>query len=326
MNSGKQNGSLRKVRVLINPKSGLGVSFDVFWAVVEKHWSGEGVDVSYQFSHDIADGQSKALRAVEDGTDTILIAGGDGMVNSIGSVLTGTGTALGVIPTGSGNGFARHFGIPLDIPGAVKALAGANRCQIDVGTANRRPFFVTCSMAWDAAIVRSFETFPVRGILPYVFAGAAELIGYVAQPFEVSLDDGETLTFPDPIIFTAANLTQYGGGARIAPQALPDDGYMEMVVALRQDMPLLLANVGRLFNGTIDQIPQMLTRRFKRMDVRRKLAAPIQMDGELVEAGPNVEIRLLPKALTVLVPDATTTGNKPARDTWFTRGLGLTPS
>ena len=77
MNSGKQNGSLRKVRVLINPKSGLGVSFDVFWAVVEKHWSGEGVDVSYQFSHDIADGQSKALRAVEDGTDTILIAGGD---------------------------------------------------------------------------------------------------------------------------------------------------------------------------------------------------------------------------------------------------------
>ena len=83
---------------------------------------------------------------------------------------------------------------------------------------------------------------------------------------------------------------------------------------------------GSGLNGTIDQIPQMLTRRFKRMDVRRKLAAPIQMDGELVEAGPNVEIRLLPKALTVLVPDATTTGNKPARDTWFTRGLGLTPS
>ncbi len=306
MKAGEQKSRLRKVRVLINPKSGLGLSFDDFWAVVEKHWSREDVDVSYQFSNDIADGQSKALRAVEGGTDTILIAGGDGMVNSIGSVLTGTDAALGVIPTGSGNGFARHFGIPLDLPGAVKALAGANRCRIDVGTANGRPFFVTCSMAWDAAIVRSFEKFPVRGILPYVFAGAAELIGYVAQPFEVSLDDSETLSFPDPIIFTAANLTQYGGGARIAPQALSDDGYMEMVVALRQDMPLLLANVGRLFNGTIDQIPQILTRRFQRMDVRRKLAAPIQMDGELVEAGPNVEIRLLPNSLNVLVPAATT--------------------
>ena len=134
------------------------------------------------------------------------------------------------------------------------------------------------------------------------------MIGYVAQPFEVELDSRETLTFPQPIIFTVANLTQYGGGAQIAPQALPDDGFMEMVVVLRQDMPLLLANFGRLFNGTIDQIPQVLTRRFQSMNVRRKVAAPIQVDGELVEVGPNVEIRLLPQALTVLVPDASATG------------------
>jgi diacylglycerol kinase family enzyme len=212
-----------------------------------------------------------------------------------------------VIPTGSGNGFARHFGIPLDVSDAVKALAGAQRCLIDVGTANGRPFFVTCSMAWDATIVRSFETLPFRGILPYVFAGAAELLGYVAQPFDVEIDGRVKLVFPDPIIFTVANLTQYGGGAQIAPQALPDDGFMEMVVVRRQDMPLLLANIGRVFNGTIDQIPQVFTQRFHRMRVRRQSAAPIQVDGELVDAGPDVEICLLPQALTVLVPDDSAT-------------------
>jgi diacylglycerol kinase (ATP) len=310
MKPGLQMDAPRKVRVLVNPKSGLGAAFDSFWGLVEKHWGGEHTDVSYQFSNDVADGKRKAERAIQDGADTILVAGGDGMVNSIGSVLAGTQTALGVIPTGSGNGFARHFGIPLDIPGAVTALADARRQPIDVGTANGRPFFVTCSMAWDAAIVRGFEALPFRGIAPYVFAAATELIGYVAQPFEVELDEGrEKLSFPNPVIFTVANLTQFGGGAQIAPQARPDDGLMEMVVVLRQDLPLLLVNIGRLFNGTVDQLSQVSTQRFRRMDVRRRNAAPIQLDGELVAAGPDVEIRLLPKALVVLVPESSDPGS-----------------
>jgi diacylglycerol kinase (ATP) len=304
MKTKRQAASLRKVRLLVNPKSGVGAALDSLWGLVEKHWGGRHGDVTFQFSNDVADGKRKAERAIQDGVDTVLVAGGDGMVNSIGSVLAGTPTALGVIPTGSGNGFARHFGIPLDIPAAVQTLARARRMSIDVGTANGRPFFVTCSMAWDAAIVRGFEALPFRGIAPYVFAAATELIGYDAQPFEVELDEGrEKLSFPNPVIFTVANLTQYGGGAQIAPQASPDDGLMEMVVVLRKDLPLLLVNIGRLFNGTVDKLSQVSTQRFRHMDVRRRNAAPIQLDGELVEAGPDVEIRLLPKALVVLVPE-----------------------
>lgn len=305
MKSAAQPEAPRKVRVLLNPKSGQGASFDELWGLVERHWHGARTDVSYQFSHDVADGQRKAARAVADGVDAILVAGGDGMVNSIGSALVGTSVALGVIPTGSGNGFARHFGIPLDLPGAVRALAGARRQAIDVGAANGRPFFVTCSMAWDAAIVRGFEALPFRGIAPYVFAAATELLTYDAQPFDVDLDaGGEKLAFPNPVIFTVANLTQYGGGAQIAPQASPDDGLMEMVVVLRPDLPLVLMNLGRLFNGTLDRLPQVLTRRFRTLAVRRRNAAPIQLDGELVEAGPDVEIRLLPQTLVVLVPES----------------------
>ena len=292
----------RKVRVLVNPKSGLGGSPDSFWGLVEKHWGGRDGDVTYQFSNDVADGRRKAAQAVRDGVDTVLVAGGDGMVNSIGGVLVGTDTALGVIPTGSGNGFARHFGIPLDIPGAIQALARAKRRPIDVGTANGHPFFVTCSLAWDAAIARRFEAFPFRGIAPYVFAAAAELITYKDQPIHVALDGGTTQVFANPILFTVANLTQYGGGAQIAPKARPDDGLMEMVVVLRPDLPLLLMNIGRLFNGTLDQLPQVATRRFRSLDLHRPKATPIQLDGELVDAGRAIEIRLLPKALFVLVP------------------------
>ena len=240
---------------------------------------------------------------MRDGVDAVLVAGGDGMVNSIGGILVGTPVALGVIPTGSGNGFARHFGIPLDGAGAAKALARARRQAIDVGTANGRPFFVTCSLAWDAAIARGFEAFPFRGIAPYVFAAATQLMAYKDQPIHAAIDGAPAQIFSAPILFTIANLTQYGGGAQIAPKARPDDGLMELVVVQRPDLPVTLMNIARLFNGTIDQLPQIATRRFRQMDLHRSRSTPIQMDGELVEAGRDVEIRLLPQALTVLVPE-----------------------
>ena len=293
----------RRVRVLVNPKSGLGTSFDVLREAVEIHF-GRAADVAYQFSRDVDDGRRKAERAVRDGVEILLVAGGDGMVNSIGGALVGTPVALGVIPTGSGNGFARHFGIPLDVAGAVAALARARRRAIDVGTANGRPFFVTCSLAWDAAIARRFAAFPFRGIAPYVFAAAAELITYAPQTIHAVLDGAPAQTFSDPILFTVANLTQYGGGAQIAPKARPDDGLMELVVALRPDLPLLLINIARLFNGTLDELPQVATRRFRQLDLHRAKATPIQLDGELVDAGRDVQIRLLPQALAVLVPPA----------------------
>jgi len=295
-------GTLRKVRVLINPKSGLGTSFDSFWGIIENCFGSEQTDVSYQFSRSVEDGQRKTQRAIQEGVRTILVAGGDGMVNSIGSELIGSATALGVIPTGSGNGFARHFGIPMDIPRAVRALADADRQSIDVGTANGRHFLVTCSMAWDAAIVRGFEALPFRGIVPYVFAAASEWITFSPQPFEVEFDDKETVSFKEPAICTVANLTQWGGGAQIAPRARPDDGMMEMVMVRHQDLPLLLVNVGRLFNGTIDQLPQVFTRQFRSLVVRRQHPAPIQVDGELVDTGSEIRISLQPKALSVLVP------------------------
>ena len=294
----------RRIRVLANPKSGLGASFAALVDAVEQHFGGSGTDLSYQLSRDINDGRRKTDQAVRDGVDTLLVAGGDGMVNSIGGSLVGTPVALGVIPTGSGNGFARHFGIPLDLAGAVQALSRATRRSIDVGTANGRPFFVTCSMAWDAAIARRFEAFPFRGIAPYVFAAAAELFTYEDQPIHATLDGGPAQLFPNPILFTVANLTQYGGGAQIAPKARPDDGFMEMVVILRPDLPMMLANIARLFNGTLDQLPQVLTRRFRSLDIHRPNATSIQLDGELVQAGRDIEIRLLPKALSVLVPRA----------------------
>lgn len=292
----------QNVLVLMNLKAGFASSLESVIAAIGEHWDRPGTDLSFQLSRSITDGKTKTRAALERGVNTIIVVGGDGMINSIGSELVGSDTALGVIPTGSGNGFARHFDIPLKPETAAAALACANRVRIDVGRANGRPFFVTCSMAWDAAIVRSFEKSPVRGIMPYVFAAVYEYFEYRRQPFEAILDDKEGVAYKDPLIFTVANLTQYGGQARIAPNACPDDGLLELIVVERKDAPLVVANLSRLFNGTINRLQQVKTTKFQTLKVIRQKSAPIQMDGELVNSEADVTVDLLPRALTVLVP------------------------
>ncbi len=294
----------KKVRILINPNSGMGFALDRIREALIRHWDIPGNDLSIQFSLSKEDGQAKARRAVDDGVGRLLVAGGDGMVNSIGSVLIGTGTALGVIPAGSGNGFARHFNIPLDIAKAAEALASAQVQKIDVGYANGQAFFVACSLAWDAALVDAFEKSPVRGVLPYVFAGVYKLFDYRPQAFTLLLDNQEEITIEDPLLCTAANLTQYGGGAQIAPNARADDGKLQLVTLRQRDLPWIVPMLGKLFDGTIDRLQEVQTRPFSRLTVRRKEAGPMQLDGELLSAPAEVEISVRSRALNVLVPYA----------------------
>lgn len=295
---------VHRIRVLMNPRSGVGQSLLSIMNAVETHWADAGGDISYQISRSAEDGREKVLRAMDDGVDTILVAGGDGMVNTIGAAMIGSDAALGVLPAGSGNGFARHFGIPLNVRRAAAQLRGAKRQAIDVGLANGRPFFVTCGMAADAELVRRFEKSPVRGVMPYVFAAAYEIFEYVPQPFRVLVDGTEQLSFEDVLVFTVANLTQFGGGARIAPSACPDDGRLEMVVVQRQDVAGLIAGISRLFNGTLDRLPGVVTRRFQRLEVHRRKPGAIQVDGELLETTARVTVSVRRKALQVLVPGA----------------------
>lgn len=291
-----------KVRILINPNAGLEFVLDRIHGALIEHWDKPGNDLAIQFSTSKEDGQAKARRAVQEGVGKLLVIGGDGMVNTVGSVLIGTDTALGVIPAGSGNGFARHFDIPLDPVKAVEALASAEIRPIDVGVADGRPFFVTCSLAWDAALVRTFDRSPVRGVLPYVFAAVYEFFEYKPAPFTLLLDGKEEITIEDPLLCTVANLTQYGGGAQIAPGARADDGQLQLVTLRQRDLPMIVLLLGKLFDGTIDRLHEIKTRSFRTLTVRRKEPGPMQLDGELLSAPADVEISVRPRALKVLVP------------------------
>ena len=291
---------MKQVLVLINPKSGVGGPYR-YISAIEETWDTPEHDVSFQFSQSAQDGAAKVQRAIERGTDTVLVVGGDGMVNTIGSVLVNTPVRLGVMPAGSGNGFARHFKIPLQPDAAAKALFNGFTAPIDVGRVNGKLFFVTCSMAWDGALVETFEKFPFRGLVPYVLAGATQLLEYKAQPFEVEIDD-ETINFKHPLIFTVANLSQFGSDVLVAPDAEADNGMLELVAIEKSSMPLVLSQVHRFIEKTFHQHPHVTNRHFKRMVVRRENDSPIQIDGEILNGGKRIEVEVLPSALNIIVP------------------------
>ncbi|MEN7972815.1 MAG: diacylglycerol kinase family protein [Verrucomicrobiota bacterium] len=292
---------MKQVLVLINPKSGVGGPHR-YISAIEKVWDTPGHDVSFQFSQSAEDGAAKVRRAIERGIDTVLVVGGDGMVNTIGSELVNTDVRLGVVPAGSGNGFARHFKIPLHPDAAATALFEGDTVSIDVGKVNDRLFFVTCSMAWDGALVETFEKYPFRGIVPYVLAGAQQLLEYKAQPFHVDID-GKHLELKHPLIFTIANLSQFGSDVLVAPDAQADSGDLELVAIEKKDMPLVLTHVYRFIEKTFHRHPLVVNRHFKTMTVQRENNSPIQIDGELMEAVADVKIEVLPRALSVIIPN-----------------------
>lgn len=295
------NDNIRKVRVMINPNSGPYQFMGRLYKALETYWNVPGIDLTYQISRSAEDGREKARRAVADNVDTIIVVGGDGMVNSIGPELIDSNTALAVIPAGSGNGFARHFNIPLGIDAAAASLREAHRRMIDVGMLNGVPFFVTASMAWDAALMKVFERMPMRGIFPYVFSAVYEYFDYRPQPVVLEFDDGEVMRLEDPMVLTAANMTEYGFGARIAPGAEPDDGLLELVYIPR-NTPTVLSNIYRLFEGKIDQTKDVITRKFSRLVVKRPQPSPIQMDGEVRDGPAEIKLSVRKRALNVIVP------------------------
>ena len=133
----------KKILAIINPISGTSKKSDIPQKINDI-LSSEDVTIDIVYTEYAGHATILAKNAVEDGYNIVLAIGGDGTCNEVAKALTNTRTALGIIPTGSGNGLARHLGIPIGITAALKSLKKSHMVRADFCTANDIPFFVTC--------------------------------------------------------------------------------------------------------------------------------------------------------------------------------------
>ena len=186
-----------------------------------------------------APGQAEVLaaEAARDGFTPVVAVGGDGTVHEVVNGLLRTPQPtlppdFGVVPTGSGNDFARTVHLPRKIESAVSAILQGPRRTVDVGRCGNRVFLNAAGVGFDAEVVgvmaRAGPLLRSSGPLLYPLAVVRALPRYTVQPMSVELD-GQSLE-RRALLVAVANGSYYGGGFRICPAADPGDGWLDVCV------------------------------------------------------------------------------------------------
>jgi diacylglycerol kinase (ATP) len=253
-----------------------------------------------------ADSQQLAGRAVADGVDALVVVGGDGMIHLALAVLVGSGTPLGVVPAGTGNDQARHYGWPRKDPErAAEIVAAGNARTVDVGRAvtgdgKERYFGSVLAAGFDSLV--SDRTNRMRwphGRARYNVAMLAEFVNLRPLPFVITLADG-TVVERDVLLVAVGNTQSYGGGMRIAPAADPTDGVFDVTIGGAAPRRDVLRMMPRVYRGTHVERPQVQVLRTTSIRLESP-AINAYADGEYLGPLP-ADITLVPKALTILVP------------------------
>ncbi len=286
------------VLFLINPLSGAKRRGDLAALIREecRHWKTETVPCP-------AAGELDPIiaRAARERMDAVYAVGGDGTVHEIAKRLIGTPMALGIIPTGSGNGLARHIGLPLDPRAALRACRGMRVESIDTATVNGTPFVVTMGLGFDAWIADAFAHAGARGLVTYVRVALRGFAGYAAQEYEITVDGNRTRR--RALLVAVANASQYGNNARIAPLASLQDGLLDVTVVERATLLTAPLLVWRLFAGRLHRAKGVTTTAGRRVEIARAAAGSAHLDGEPVVLPASLTVEIVPRSLRVVVPD-----------------------
>lgn len=236
--------------------------------------------------------------ALREGYKKVVAVGGDGTINEIAKVLMGKDAELGIIPYGSGNGLARHLGIPINPKKAIELLNVASTVTTDAGLVNGMPFFCTSGIGFDAHIGKVFSTLKGRGFLGYVKAVLKELISYKPEKYRVIINGIKKDL--KAFLITFANASQYGNNAYIAPRANVQDGMLD--VCILNPFPIFSVPelVARIFNKTVDRSQYVITIKGNYIKVVRNHSGPIHLDGEPFDTGRELNVQVVPSCLRVM--------------------------
>lgn len=247
------------------------------------------------------DDLSAVIRARADHVDCVVVGGGDGTLNAAAPGLIETGLPLGIIPLGTANDLARTLGIPLDPVEAAAVIARGHERRIDIGLANRHPFFNVASVGFGVDLTRALTRDAKRrwGPLGYAVAGIKVLSRM--RPFRAEIIQGENRIVSRTIHLAVGNGRHYGGGMTVSEDAAIDDGHLNIYsLEVRSAWKLLLL-LPAMRRGTQGRWKEVKTLSTEEIEVRTRKPRSVNTDGEITTRTP-VHFRILRGAIRVYVP------------------------
>jgi len=254
------------------------------------------VEILYTEYHRHAEVLAKDL--VERKVPFVIAVGGDGTVNQIGSQLINSSSSLGVIPTGSGNGFARHLKLPLVIEDAVKVINKRTIKTIDTGQINDIPFLNIAGVGFDGHVSNVFHSYDKRGLRGYAKVVLKEFGSFKSEKIILETEDGEFKQEAFMVCF--ANGQQFGNRIYISPKASMSDGKLDVCIFKKP----LFSYIPRMFYKMINK-KELPDKYFKDYKARTILLTHnfnyFHIDGEPFEAPKRLIVKCVPSSLFVMV-------------------------
>jgi diacylglycerol kinase (ATP) len=295
--------------IIANPTSGIGGfphqnrHFDETLTFLRKNgWKAE-----IWYTQSAGDGEQLARKAVKQQVNLVIAAGGDGTINEVIQGLAGSETALGVLPSGTVNVWARELGIPLDDSGARKVLVNGQTRRIDLGCVNGRYFLLMVGIGFDGEVTQAVEGKPLKrlGILGYTLAVLWLGPGYRGFPVVAQIDRYVVKTRALQIFI--GNTQLYAGAIKFTWQAKCDDELLDLCIVRKRNLwgRLIVARDFILRRSQRRQWVRYET--FKTLKIETPDPIPYQIDGEAAGSTP-LEISVAPGILKVIVPQKTLPG------------------
>jgi diacylglycerol kinase (ATP) len=250
-----------------------------------------------------------AREAAASYANMVLVAGGDGTINEVANGLSGTDTALGIVPVGTGNILAHQLRMPVLSPVAPivrdigDVLLQSRVQRVDVGTINERVFVCWAGLGLDAEIATQMEPRPRHlkrfRTLPYIFRGLAVASDYrgVRAQFRI----GERVLRTRTLMAVATNIQLYAAFFQIAPQACMDDGLLDIFVFKGMNFSFALKSAVQMLGKRHRESPNVMYALAKTMEVQTSPPVAVHLDGDPMGSTP-ASVKLRPGALRLLVP------------------------
>ena len=292
--------------IIVNPTAGSGRAARLLPWIRERLALRPDADLNVTSRR--GEAQELAARAAAAGCDRIVAVGGDGTIQEIvnGVLDVSARPAIGIVPVGSGNDLARSLGLPTDAAEAWTTAIGRTTREIDVahatnGDGHGRWFASAGGIGFDAQVAAAMAARRgwQSGRAGYLLTTLAELRRFENRHLRILLD-GEPLE--QRVLFVAvANGAYYGGGMRIAPDAVPDDGWLDVCIVGDISRLTALRELPNLYRGTHVRHPAVSVHRARRVEVSGEGTTHVHLDGEPFGMLPlHLEVR--PRSLEMAVP------------------------
>lgn len=250
-----------------------------------------------------AAGHAKQLcrEAIKDDFKYIVAVGGDGTINEIASQLLHTDCTFGIIPVGSGNGLARHLGIPLRVSKAIKLINETYSTKIDTARVNEQIFVSIAGIGFDALVAKEFANSKNRGFITYARIITNRFLKYKPRRYSLVFNEGNTIK-TRALFIAFANSNQFGYNTQIAPNAKLNDGKLDICITTKPHILELPIIANLMLLQKIDKSPHVTVISSTGVLVKQSKKRTVNIDGEPMKLTKNLKIEIEPLSLNVIIP------------------------